>query len=94
MRFTWDPRKASANLRKHGVTFEEATTVFADPLAMIVDDVVHTERALIIGESMLRRVLVTVIVERAAQETRIITPPGMRIAVSWGLLYFENVAGC
>ena len=40
MRFTWDPRKAAANLRKHGVTFEEATTVFADPLALVLDDAV------------------------------------------------------
>jgi uncharacterized DUF497 family protein len=33
VQFTWDPRKAASNLRKHGVSFEEATTVFADPLA-------------------------------------------------------------
>ena len=34
MQFTWDPRKAAANLRKHGVSFAEAATVFADPLAL------------------------------------------------------------
>jgi len=33
--FEWDRRKGSANLAKHGVTFEEVTTVFADPLAVI-----------------------------------------------------------
>lgn len=31
--FEWDPRKAQSNARKHGVTFDEATTVFGDPLA-------------------------------------------------------------
>jgi len=73
VRFSWDPRKAAANLRKHGVTFEEATTVFADPLALVLDDAVHADRALIIGESVLQRVLVTVFVERHAQEVRIIS---------------------
>lgn len=38
LRFQWDPRKATANQAKHGVSFEEALTVFADPLARIFDD--------------------------------------------------------
>jgi uncharacterized DUF497 family protein len=57
VRFTWDPRKAAANVRKHHVTFEEAVTVFTDPLALITSDVVHVERSLIIGESFRQRVL-------------------------------------
>ena len=73
MRFSWDPRKAAANHRKHGVTFEEATTVFTDPLALVIGDAMHTDRALIIGESALRRTLVTVFAERSASETRIIS---------------------
>jgi uncharacterized DUF497 family protein len=36
--FEWDPRKAASNLRRHGVSFEEAVDVFADPLARIFDD--------------------------------------------------------
>jgi uncharacterized DUF497 family protein len=36
VRFTWDPRKAASNMRKHGVSFEEAASVFADPLALVV----------------------------------------------------------
>ena len=64
MRFSWDARKAAANHRKHGVTFEEATTVFADPLALIVGDPMHADRGVIIGESALRRTLVTVFAER------------------------------
>lgn len=63
MRFTWDPRKAATNLTKHGVGFEEAVTVFADPLAIIADDAVHPERALITGVSVAARVLVTVYIE-------------------------------
>ncbi|HEY6236858.1 MAG TPA: BrnT family toxin [Candidatus Elarobacter sp.] len=38
MEFTWDARKARANAKKHGVTFEEASTVFGDPLAISVSD--------------------------------------------------------
>lgn len=75
VRFTWDPRKAAANARKHGVTFVEAVTIFADPLARIVEDAVHVERTLIIGESAAQRILVTVFVELDEHETRIISAP-------------------
>ncbi len=63
MRFTWDSRKAISNVSKHGVAFEEATTVFADPLAIIVGDQKHAERSLIIGVSGASRTLVTVFIE-------------------------------
>jgi uncharacterized DUF497 family protein len=55
------------------VTFAEAVTVFADPLARIVEDAVHGDRALIIGESSLQRMLMTVFVEVSENETRIIS---------------------
>lgn len=73
MRFTWDARKASANARKHGVTFEEAATVFADPLASIVDDTAHDDRALILGDSIMQRLLVVVFSEIDEREIRIIS---------------------
>lgn len=73
MRFSWDPRKAAANVRKHGISFSEAVTVFADPLARIVEDAIHIERALIIGASAAHRTLVTVFVELGENETRIIS---------------------
>jgi uncharacterized DUF497 family protein len=73
VQFSWDPQKAASNVRKHGVTFEEATTVFADPLAMIVTEAVHAGRTLIIGESFRRRVLVTVFIERDDEQIRIIS---------------------
>ena len=38
LRFEWDPEKAASNLRKHGVSFETATRVFADPLALAAQD--------------------------------------------------------
>jgi uncharacterized DUF497 family protein len=41
--FEWHPAKAATNLSKHGVAFEEAATVFADPLARIFDDPDHSE---------------------------------------------------
>ena len=41
--FEWDPAKADANERKHGVTFDEASTVFGDPLARTRPDPVHSQ---------------------------------------------------
>ena len=73
MHFTWDPRKATSNIRKHGVSFEEASSVFADPLAILAEDAVHPERMLIVGESLRARLLVTVFMEVDDDETRIIS---------------------
>jgi uncharacterized DUF497 family protein len=61
LRFAWDPSKASANLRKHGVSFEEAETVFADDNALLLDDPDHSfeeDRAVLLGLSVRLRVLV------------------------------------
>jgi uncharacterized DUF497 family protein len=58
MKFSWDPRKADSNFHKHDVAFDEALTVFSDPLAFIFDDLEHSEaehREIIIGYSTLRR---------------------------------------
>jgi uncharacterized DUF497 family protein len=41
LRFEWDKDKAAANLKEHGVSFDEASTVFDDPLAAIFDDEDH-----------------------------------------------------
>lgn len=76
MRFSWDPRKAESNLRKHGVAFDEAITVFSDPLALIFDDMEHSEgehREIIIGYSTLRRLILVCFVERAVDTIRIIS---------------------
>ena len=60
MRLEWDARKARANFRKHGVSFEEASSVFFDPLSVTGDDPDHSvnERRLVtFGVSSLRRLL-------------------------------------
>ena len=65
--FERDDAKAAANRRKHGVSFEEAATVFLDPLAHVFDDpdTAHGEtRLLLVGLSAARRMLVVVHVER------------------------------
>ena len=69
MRFEWDPKKAASNLIKHGVTFAEALTVFADPLACIFDDNDHSAREpreIIDGHSARGRLLCICFTERAA----------------------------
>ena len=71
--FTWDPKKAESNLRKHRVSFEEAVTVFEDKLSITGEDVLHPERTFIIGMSKRERTLYCVYVERGEDETRIIS---------------------
>jgi len=65
--FEWDPRKAAANRKKHGVSFEDALTVFGDRLARIFDDPDHSRteaREIIVGHSARQRLLVVCFVER------------------------------
>ncbi len=49
--FEWDANKAEANLRKHDVSFHEASTVFADPLMLMADHSVGEERHIVLGTS-------------------------------------------
>jgi uncharacterized DUF497 family protein len=61
LRFEWDPRKAAANLRKHGVSFEEARTVFLDEDALLRPDEDHSDdedRFVLLGLSGRLRTLV------------------------------------
>lgn len=73
MQFSWDPAKARTNLRKHGISFEEAATVFADPLALVIEDLVDPDRSLITGQSLVGRVLVTVFADFGKDAIRIIS---------------------
>ena len=60
LRFEWDPKKAAANFANHGVSFEEALTVFSNPLARIFDDEEHSSeepREIIIGHSAKQHLL-------------------------------------
>lgn len=61
LKFEWDLKKAAANLRKHGVSFEDARTVFADENAKLIDDPDHSEeedRFVLLGVSSSLRLLV------------------------------------
>lgn len=67
LRFEWDAHKALINRMKHGVSFEEAVTVFADPLARIFDDPDHSiaeAREFIVGWSRNHRLLLVCFTER------------------------------
>jgi uncharacterized DUF497 family protein len=67
MEFEWDEDKAAANLAKHGLSFEEALTVFDDPLAAIFDDENHSTgelREIIVGHSSQDRLLLVSFTER------------------------------
>lgn len=70
--FEWDDAKASANLRKHGVTFDEAATVFADLGNLVFHDPRHVGRFWALGFSGAARMLVVVHVE-AGEYVRIIS---------------------
>ena len=84
LEFEWDEAKARGNLKKHKVSFEEASSIFGDPLALTIPDPLHSEeedRFITLGESQRRRLLVVVYTERGdkiriigARESR----PGMR----------------
>jgi uncharacterized DUF497 family protein len=67
MEFEWDPHKAAANRRKHGISFDEALTVFYDPLARVFDDPDHSEgesREIMIGHSTRHRLLLVYFTNR------------------------------
>ncbi len=67
LRFAWDPAKAAANLRKHGVSFEDATTAFGDPHSLTVPDPDHStaeSRFTLIGTSKLGLIVVVSHTER------------------------------
>ena len=75
MEFEWDPRKAAANERKHNVSFQEAATVFADPLAITFEDPDHSmneKRYITFGQSLQKRLLIVSHTQRD-ELTRIIT---------------------
>jgi uncharacterized DUF497 family protein len=74
VKFEWNTEKAKANLKKHEVSFEEAETVFDDPLFVIFADPDHSfeeNRFIIIGESNQHRLLVVSYAERPPK-TRLI----------------------
>jgi uncharacterized DUF497 family protein len=73
MRFIWDPKKAAGNLKKHGVSFEEASTAFDDPLGAYYPDALHADRFILIGYSRRPRLLYVVHGEVKGDVIRIIS---------------------
>lgn len=74
--FEWDPIKAKANEEKHGISFQEAQTVFGDPLEFVITDPDHSEgefRFLSLGYSKFERLLLVSYTERQANRIRIIS---------------------
>ena len=74
MEFEWDPKKAAVNIRKHDITFQEAATVFGDPLAVTFEDPDHSAietRQITFGLSLKKRFLIVSHTERGGR-TRII----------------------
>jgi uncharacterized protein len=91
--FEWDSRKARSNIRKHGVTFIEAASVFADPLARIFDDPDHSaeeSREIIIGRSATGKLLLVCFSEALEDQVRIVS--ARRATKREQQDYEENVA--
>lgn len=75
LEFEWDPEKAEANHRKHGVSFHEASSAFADPLHVVIGDPRHSEheeRFVLFGQSEAGRLLAVMHTERG-QRIRLIS---------------------
>ena len=71
LRIEWDPRKNAANKRKHGVSFEEASTVFGDERALLLDDPDHSDekdRLVLLGLSASLNTLVVCHCYREAED--------------------------
>ncbi len=66
--FEWDSTKAESNLAKHGVSFSEAATVFADPFSIYLDGGSGTGNMVVIGASLRERLLYVVHVERGVRD--------------------------
>jgi uncharacterized protein len=78
MEVEWDPAKANSNLEKHGVPFEEAATVFGDPLSLTIDDPDHSndeERFILLGQSFAGRLLVVVHTHRELASRDVVEIP-------------------
>jgi uncharacterized DUF497 family protein len=90
-KFEHDPAKAAANLRNHGVTFDEAITVFDDPLSSTLDDDQHSldeRRFIIVGMSTRQRILFVVYTEF----TSAIRLIGARLATTTERRQYEEVS--
>jgi uncharacterized protein len=87
--FEWDPKKARLNLKRHGISFDEASTAFRDPLSQTIEDPLHSEneeRFVLIGQTIQGRILVIVHTDRG-ERIRIISA---RLATKKERLRYEE----
>jgi uncharacterized protein len=87
VQFVWDRRKAAANLKKHGVAFDEATTAFDDELAAYYPDALNAARFILIGYSRQQRLLYVVFAEVVSDTIRIISA---RRATKYEKAHYES----
>jgi uncharacterized DUF497 family protein len=87
VQFVWNERKAAANLKKHGVSFEDASTAFEDALAAFYPDALHAERFILIGVSKRQGLLYVVHAEVGTDAIRIISA---RRATTHERVRYEN----
>lgn len=76
IKFNWEPAKAEKNIVKYDVSFDEAATIFKDPLALYFDDIEHSQkekREFVIGRSTTRERLLTCFIVRTEDTVRIIS---------------------
>ena len=76
MIYEWDPKKADENLKRHKISFDEATSVFTDPFALTFDDPEHSvdeQRYITIGISSTQRILFLSHADRGEDHVRIIS---------------------
>jgi len=74
--YEWDPNKADENLKRHKVSFDEATSVFTDPFALTFDDPDHSQeerRYVTTGTSSKQRIVFLAHVDRGEDQVRIIS---------------------
>jgi uncharacterized protein len=87
--FEWDPKKGRLNLKTHGISFDEASTAFRDPLSQTIEDPLHSEneeRFVLIGQSIQGRILVVVHTDRG-EEIRMVSA---RLATKKERLRYEE----
>jgi uncharacterized DUF497 family protein len=87
--FEWDPKKARKNINTHGVSFDEASTAFRDPLSQTINDPLHSEgenRFVLLGRSIQGRLLVIIHADRG-ERIRIISA---RLATTRERLKYEE----
>jgi uncharacterized DUF497 family protein len=74
MEIVWDVRKATANIRNHGIEFSHAVTVLEDPMAITIEDTRHGEQRFVtVGSDLLGRILVVVYAYSGKEEIRLIS---------------------